>query len=119
MWQWAARAVQHKCGSTFLQLCPHEIFRKFINQAVDERFELYSTLSDGAHSYPSQTSKKVVPFDSVKIDSQDLSSVTFSHLLTMDPPFQILGLDFGDVHHQSVVQYRAMVSHNNELNTLC
>ena len=49
------------------------------------------------------------------MDTQDLSSVTFSQLLTMDPSFQILGLDFGDVHHQSVVQYRAVVSHNNEL----
>ncbi|KAL5496914.1 hypothetical protein EMCRGX_G013291 [Ephydatia muelleri] len=38
---------------------------------------------------------------------QDKCSSTLpkSQLLTMDPPFQILGLDFGDVRHQSVVQY--------------
>ena len=33
----------------------------------------------------------------------------------MDPPFQIVGLDFDDVRQQSVVQCRAVVSHNNEL----
>jgi hypothetical protein len=32
----------------------------------------------------------------------------------MDPPFQILGLDLGDVRHQAVVQCGAVFS-NNEL----
>ena len=62
-----------------------------------------------------QASKSLVLFGTVKIDTQDLSSVTFSQLLTMDPPFQIVGLDFGDARQQSVVQCRAVVSHNNEL----
>ncbi|KAL5460412.1 hypothetical protein EMCRGX_G033858 [Ephydatia muelleri] len=60
-------------------------------------------------------SKNVVLFGTVKIDTQDLSSVTFSQLLTMDPPFQIVGLDFDHARQQSVVQCRAVVSHNNEL----
>ena len=83
--------------------------REFINQAVDERFDHSCSLSHCEHSFPFQVSTKV-PFESVRVDIQDLSSTTDSQLLTMNPPFEIL-LDFGEVHHQTVVQYRAVVSH--------
>ena len=87
--------------------------REFINQAVDERFDHSCSLSHCEHSFPFQVSTKV-PLESVRVDIQDLSSTTLSRLLTMNPPFEIL-LDFGELHHQTVVQYRAVVSHKHEL----
>ena len=87
--------------------------REFINQAVDERFDHSCSLSHCEHSFPFQVSTKV-PLESVRVDIQDLSSTTLSQLLTMNPPFEIL-LDFGELHHQTVVQYRAVVSHKHEL----
>eukprot|EP00731_Ephydatia_muelleri_P031164 Em0022g678a len=102
-----------KCGSGLRELYNTNAVQHFFNSVPMKLLNKTKTIYQPGCGR--KASKNVVLFGTVKIDTQDLSSVTFSQLLTMDPPFQIVGLDFDDARQQSVVQCRAVVSHNNEL----
>eukprot|EP00731_Ephydatia_muelleri_P030860 Em0022g374a len=102
-----------KCGSGLRELYNTNAVQQFFNSVPMKLLNKTKTIYQPGCGR--KASKNVVLFGTVKIDTQDLSSVTFSQLLTMDPPFQIVGLDFDHARQQSVVQCRAVVSHNNEL----
>eukprot|EP00731_Ephydatia_muelleri_P033943 Em0042g22a len=99
-----------QCGSGLCELYKTKAVQHFFNSIS------MKDLNCSKRIYQPGCGRKVstkVPLESVRVDTQDLSSTTLSQPLTMNPPFEIL-LDFGEVHHQTVVQYRAVVSHKHE-----
>eukprot|EP00731_Ephydatia_muelleri_P033684 Em0035g21a len=119
----ASQLLNHLGGSAkkFCRFCmadrdatPQLISEERMEKSLQKIRDIQSQLTAKSSSEKSTEVSTKVPLESVRVDTQDLSSVTLSQLLTMNPPFEIL-LDFGEVHHQTVVQYRAVVSHKHEL----
>eukprot|EP00731_Ephydatia_muelleri_P005115 Em0002g1291a len=81
--------TNEQCGSGLRELYNTNAVQHFFNSVPMKLLNKTKTIYQPGCGR--KASKNVVLFGTVKIDTQDLSSVTFSQLLTMDPPFQIVG----------------------------